>query len=569
MNTIEDLTQNNGGEERVPIAPPRQQRHRIIMPNYNSEQEKISDSVKASDREVIDIAKLTPKEESEDIRESYVKDLVDPDNPNSLLSKYIDEKQKEASEYLAQLDQQENLEEAEVEEEENNFQQNNNAEKAELGFESSFNTETSIPVQTSGNIEVMDENIEQLKEVEVIHTNPPVYDKPINNLMVEEKRVSTIKKEEVENPDIDPEVDVIENKQEVEYQDDTEDSGNVVDDDEMLEHLQKLATEKIKPVANSLNLSSFTIVKKPTANIKGLENTNIKAAKWVLPIQESIVLMKEFLGSELENIREASEDTANVSQMFRKFRSIYDHIVSAKPATYEAWLKSTPFADADHYFFAAYIASFKGVNYLPLDCENPKCAKTLLTDDMPILDLVKFPNEESKKKFTEIYSSEGNYAGKGLYVSEIVALSNNLAIGFKDASIYNLFEIYSLSQADREKYKSIIDIMPYIDSLYIINAETKELIPIGYKIYPDNPTKTIKSKINVFYNAMKSLTVDEFTPIRSFVRNITNRKFDFGYRYPAVKCPHCGTMTKEIDSTAEQLLFVRYQLGALANTSLK
>ena len=41
------------------------------------------------------------------------------------------------------------------------------------------------------------------------------------------------------------------------------------------------------------------------------------------------------------------------------------------------------------------------------------------------------------------------------------------------------------------------------------------------------------------------------------------------YVYPSVTCPKCGKETKEQISSAEELVFIRYQLGALVNTSLK
>ena len=278
--------------------------------------------------------------------------------------------------------------------------------------------------------------------------------------------------------------------------------------------------------------------------------------------------MKEYLGSELESLREFSEDSTSFTQLTRKYNSIYQHIVSPKPPTFEAWAKSTPFGDIDHYFFATYIASFQGANYLPADCENKKCGETFLTDNIDFMDMVKFDSDETKSKFLELYQSEQMMTSRGIYCSEIVALSDNLAVGFKDASIYDLFEMASLDDKFKNNFASILAYIPYIDTIYMIDKTSHSLVPVGYKVYPDNNVKTAKSKIMKFNNVLKTLTVDEFGAIKAFVRDITKNSAGISYVYPSLTCPKCGKEITEKPATAEELVFTRYQLGALVNTSL-
>lgn len=520
--------------------------------------------------------------EDPNIHKSIAADILEGED--SPFAKYKQEKMEEARRYMEERAAKEELEDEMKESDDSNegsFESGND-EAAEIGFESSANTDN-IGVTAQENVSIDAENLDEsfsADEKEDKSDEESAESTNSEDTNVEENKDQDKEKKEdlsvgiTEDDNIDLEVTNVEDKTTVVEDentlDDGADSGVVADDTEVLEHLQKLATERIKPIARKLNLSSFTVMKKPTANLKALQNTDVKAAKWVLPCQNSVVLMKEFLGSELENLREYSEDSTNMSMLYRKYRAIYDHIASPKPATYEAWLKATPFSDVDHYFFAAYIASFKGVNYLPVDCTNKKCGKTYMTEDMPIMNMVKFKDEASKKKFTKLYTSEPMYTGKGLYVSEIVPLNEHIAIGFKEASIYNLFEVQSLSDADKEKYNAIIGIIPYIDAMYIIHQDTQQLEPIGYKIYPENANKTVKAKIATFNKALNTLSPDEFTPINAFIREISNKREDgITYQYPAVKCPYCGTQINAIDVSAESLLFTRYQLGALANTSLK
>lgn len=344
-----------------------------------------------------------------------------------------------------------------------------------------------------------------------------------------------------------------------------------VSQEETLKELQKLATEKLRPVSKSLDIKSFSRAKKPTANLKMLKNnqTRVKAAKWVLPEQEAIVMMKEFLGSELEELRNNSTRSDNLEMLNRRYRMIYDHIVSEKPESYDTWLKTTPFADVDHYFFAAYIASFKGTNFLPMTCSNSKCQKIHLTDDIPILDMVKFKDDAARNKFLALYKSTKEKANE-LYLTEIVPLSDTIAIGFKEASIYSLFEIASLDVRFREKFSAILDYFPYIDAVYIIDRDSQQLIPIGHKLYPDNAAKTTKSKIVMINKALETLSIDQFGPIKAYVSALISKRSEVGFSYiiPEFTCSNCGTKIPEQDVSGEELVFTRYQLGALTSTSI-
>lgn len=594
MSGINDL-QENAASQRVDLTQRvTSGRHTVITPRQQQgattgtviNTTAASSRIMAKDMNEIDLTQIEASQqpaEDPNIHVSIAADILEGEN--SPFAKYKQEKMAEAQRYMEERAAKEELEdEMEESDNEGSFESGNNDEAAEIGFESSADTDN-IKVTTQENVSVDAENLDEsfsTDEKEDKSDEDFTESSNTENTSIEENKDQDKDKEKeedysvgiTEDDNIDLEVTNVEGKPVVTEDentlDDAADSGVVADDTEVLEHLQKLATERIKPIARKLDLSSFTVMKKPTANLKALQNTDVKAAKWVLPSQDSVVLMKEFLGSELENLREYSEDATNMSMLYRKYRAIYEHIASPKPATYEAWLKATPFSDVDHYFFAAYIASFKGVNYLPVDCTNKKCGKTYMTEDVPILDMVKFKDENAKKKFTKLYTSEPMYTGKGLYVSEIVPLNNHIAIGFKEASIYNLFEVQSLSDADKEKYNAIISIIPYIDAMYIIHQDTQQLEPIGYKIYPENANKTVKAKIATFNKALNTLSPDEFTPINAFIREISNKREDgITYQYPSVKCPYCGTQINAIDTSAESLLFTRYQLGALANTSLK
>ena len=394
-------------------------------------------------------------------------------------------------------------------------------------------------------------------------------DKPVEEETIE-KEDKKEEKSTVEKLELDPEISSKTNNIELDVLDSEEEeiideSGN----DEAVEKLRRLATEKLAVSNKNINIKGFTVLKKPTANTKQLNDVVSKVAKWVLYSQEASVLMREFTGSELEKLREFSIGSTSITNLSRRYRLVYDHIESPKPATYEAWLKSTPILDVDHYFFAIYIASFKGSNYIPRDCDAPGCKETWLTDDIDIMDMVEFESEEAKAKFKKIYQlEEPSATEKGLYTSEIVPVSAHVAVGFKEPTIYSSFEIFGLDDDFKNKHNDIIDYIPYIDALYLIDQENKSLTPVGYKVYPDNATRSSKSKIHQFAKVLSTLTIDEFAVIKSYANAFSRRSLGIKYILPEATCPKCGKTLAKSDSSGEALLFTRYQLGQLVNMSL-
>lgn len=340
--------------------------------------------------------------------------------------------------------------------------------------------------------------------------------------------------------------------------------------DDTFKKLQKMATERLKPVSKKLDISSFSVVKKPTTSIAQLKEVTSNVAKWVLYNQEAVIFMREFTGSELEKLREFITNNNSLDSSSKAYRMIYDHIESAKPASFETWLKTTPYDDINHLFFAIYISSFKESNYMPFDCNNDKCNESWISEDIPIMDMVNFESKDDKKKFETIYreEDESSASSTGLYVSEIVPINNKIAISFKEPSIYNSIELLRVDSSFIDKYSDIVSYLPYIDALYFIDAENKNLIPVGYKVYENNNNKSIKSKILQFSKVLGTLTIDEFAILRSYVAAINDRGNGITYKLPEHTCPKCGTVIPEATVSASDLLFTRYQLGALVSTSL-
>ena len=570
-------------------------------------------------RKVADLSSLpdmTP-EEAAYAKEHYVDDPMERmlEGDDSLLGKYLNDKEAELKtgyEAVAYNIQKEKLEEeAELTGDDSallEFENNNgNIEEENVtvigdddilsSLDDSEDDEKEEELMSNNEEEKIEETVQAVEEEDVdFEIDEPVdvvdddeieeesdEDDVLNNLddvsTEEEEPVKEEKPKKIEKPDIDLEVTQVENTGNdiINEIDDSleveeEDSPEPEDDSaEILKKLKDLATERLKPVSKRLDISSFTVIKQPISNTKEFNVNPVKAAKWVLMNQEATVMMKEFTGAELERLREFTQDGVNsVSSITKRYKLIYDHIDSPKPASFETWLKTTPFSDEDNYFFAIYIASFKGANYIPRDCsDQTSCKETWLTEDVDIMDMVKFDDEDAKKKFARIYQAEDSSMTKaGLYVSERVPLSNTVAASFREPSIYTRIELASLDAEFREKYSAIMEFIPYIDSLYLINQEEGTLTPVGYKSFANNNIKTTKSKIQQFAKVLSTLSIDEFGTIRPFVNEIATRSNGISYIIPECTCPKCGKVVEEVSTTAEEMLFTRYQLGALVNTSL-
>lgn len=568
------------GEEKVSVESSeemnlgslRKGKHQMVLPK---EKDSAEAPIARSIANIADIGEAAPPDE--DIHISPEHDILDIENPDSIFSKYVEQKEKEATEWIAEKEEERRV----LEEEKANQEEDNQAQIGVIDEEDSDDTDEGVVV--SGETENLDQRMVgsyNMSNIENEDLSGLIDDEQIDEEIVEEveeneKEEVPVKTVEQNVPvsaagELEVDVDIVTNDETVaEIVEEEENSEAENDSEDVLKHLQKLATEKLKPVSKKLDISSFTVLKKPVSNVTPMfKESSSRVSKWILPTQESIVLMKEFSGAELEKLREYSENTRSVDALNRRFNMIYSHIMSPKPASFDTWLKTTPFDDVDSYFFAIYIASFKGANYLPADCINPQCKETFLSDNIDIMSMVEFENDEAKKKFLDLYQSEAAPAGKGIYCTEVVPMNDKIAISFRQPSIYNVFEIAAMDEKTRADYSSIIDYIPYIDTVYSIDMANQTLVPIGYKMFADNNQRTIRSKVQKFHQVLSTLTVDEFAIIKAYVKAIAEKNNGIYYTYPAIECPKCHTSTEKQRTTAEELVFTRYQLGTLVNTSL-
>ena len=401
-------------------------------------------------------------------------------------------------------------------------------------------------------------------------SNPVVITDPTPIVKSESESTYKALEDAVKDPNvgIDVNMSIDESDIDIELESDEDDitsNVEVVDEDENMKEFQASISEKIKPVTKALNLASFKVVSQPVSLSVALNKTTKAAMSWALPNSNQYIAMSEFSGKEIEQLG----DTSGLNRyeiMKNRYQLFYNHIVSPKAATFEQWLKTTSFLDNDHLYFAVYGANFAGSNFIPYDCNT--CKNTFLSDNIPLEDMYRFKDDAAKEKFNKIRNQQ-NTSPAGLYVSEVIQISDSIAIGFRDPSIYNIiFETAMLDDNFTEKYRDIIAVLSYIDNIYLINTDTQSISPIGYKIDKNNTAKTIKARIITYAKILEKLAPDQYYIILSYLNAINSRGDEITYIKPEVTCSNCGAIIPEQEVSAESLVFTRAQLASLSATSL-
>ena len=347
--------------------------------------------------------------------------------------------------------------------------------------------------------------------------------------------------------------------------DEEDDEVREKEEEEQLKAVKSVIKEKIKPITNVIDLSSFTISKKPVSVINALKSnmSSKKTVDWVLPATGIPVTMEALSGFEIQKLDPRSSSKNRFNTYREIYGILYDHIVDAnKPKTIEEWVKLINFFDIDHIYFTAYKASFDGANSIPYSC--PHC-KEIFMEDIPIDNMIKYKDDESKKKVQAILQQDST--SPNAYDVELVQISDDYVIGFREPSIYNvIFENVVLDENFTEKYSELLSLLAYVDSIYYINREENALQPIELKIYPTNAVKTIKNRVVKYSQILQSLSSDQFYSFNAYIKAINERHDEMVYVLPEVTCPKCKTVIPEQEMSAETLLFTRHQLAGIANT---
>lgn len=336
---------------------------------------------------------------------------------------------------------------------------------------------------------------------------------------------------------------------------------------DMIEDLKVQMKDRVSPIKKKLDLSKFSIAKK-AIGIQKVMNLAIKnhqnAADWIMYNAERPIAMLGLSGQEIIKLN-PDNSTRNRLNTFRDmYRIIYDHIEDANKPNYETWLKKTKFIDMPHIYFALYMATFGSSNFVNYVC--PKCKKAFIKD-INLNDMVEYKNDEVKEKVKAIRNKDTTTKDKDSYDVDLVQISDSYVFGLHTPSIWNvIIETASLPESFLEKYADLIDIISYIDSIYLIDESNSSLIPVDTKPDPNDQSKTTARKIKAFYDVIHTLTTDEFYGLRKALLEYDKNADDITYLIPSCTCPDCATeIPANKDITPDNMLFTRHQLVAIGN----
>lgn len=406
--------------------------------------------------------------------------------------------------------------------------------------------------------EFIQPNENKVKE-EIIEANKPIDNKEDENTAYED--TSYKKYEEVTKCEFN------DNKEELSEEDKDLKAleGEISDPNDFEEKLKKAISDAMAPVNKQLGIEGFVISKKPVNanNVISFPNTQKKVFKWALYSSKQPIAMTPFTADELTNISANSRDATTA---ISAFHTIYDHIASPKSKSFDSWAKSISFFDVNHLYMAIYGACFNDANYIPYSC--PHCQSVLVTSNTNIMDMVKFKNDEAKKTFCSIMDMPFTEHMGNRYVTEVIPISQQYAVAIKEPSLYSAFiEIGNLDREFRDKYSDVLQIVMYIDNIYVIDRSKSpvELHPIMYKEYSNNEVKTFKSRIIQWAKIIRKLNSDEYNNIASAIMAIDKQdSIDaVTYKTPSTTCnnPKCKKEIPEEVQNARDLVFTRHQLG--------
>lgn len=369
-----------------------------------------------------------------------------------------------------------------------------------------------------------------------------------------------------------PKINILDNIDDDDLFDDATDekneNNNDAEADTLLEELKNQIKQRVEPIKKSFDLSKFTISQKAVSAQKVMKlaiQVHQNVADWVLPSAGRSISVSGLSGPEILKLNPENSNRNRQNTFRDMYRVIYDHIVDGNKPDFEVWLKQTRFVDMQHIYFALYMATFGGSNFLNYTC--PKCEKVFIKD-VDFKDMVMYADDETKEKINCMLKQDTTSHSSDSYNVELIQVSNSYVLGIKTPSIWNvIMETASLSEKFLDKYSDLIDMVSYIDSAYLIDEQNGMLIPVNTKPDPNDMAKTAARRIKAMYDIIATLNSEEFYALRSKI----NEHDEFAtskisYKIPETICPHCATKVPENRNvTPDNMLFMRHQLAAIAN----
>lgn len=348
-----------------------------------------------------------------------------------------------------------------------------------------------------------------------------------------------------------------------------EDDENKEDsDDKMIKSMQSQVETIIKPFNNIIDLKSFSISTKARSAAKVLRSIEEgPTATWVLLDSKTPFTCTSLGAVEIENLdpSKLNEQNGRIDALKQMYGTLFRHYASPnKPERLEQWVKTISYSDHDNLIFGYYKATFGRSNLLTYVCD--KCNEVKLKE-VPIEDCVKYKDDKTKEEVQHILKY-GDPSHKSEIEGKLIQVSDTLAVFIKSPSIYNIvFEFGVLDAEFTNKFANVLGIVGYIEDIYVIDVDKKELVPIKVKEDPTNITKSVKRRIRSKVEILKGLTPDQYQILTTEIAKLSQNAERISYCQPEYKCEKCGNVVEETEMTAQQMLFTRHQLALIKSLS--
>ena len=329
----------------------------------------------------------------------------------------------------------------------------------------------------------------------------------------------------------------------------------------MEEFAKVLRSQLSETSARKPDISKFKVRKRPKAFTKVLATSSeTQYFTWGLFATGISVAISPLSAIELDKINPYTRDRNDIVSTKTTFDTIYKHLAPAcRDMKMEEWMKLLDFQDLNHLFFALYNANFHDSNIIPFTC--PKC-NHFYSENRDIIDMVKFETDGDKENFNKVIKLDPSLPPT--FEEELYVANDKYAFGIVIPKLYNsMFEERLLDEDFRNNYAGIINLSHCISTVYEINEDDEELIPIQFTTKSTDIVKTYKYRILSIYKVLSKLSGYEFKELQDFIAEYiekTNKNINITYQVPAAKCPKCGAEIPAIPMSAQDLVFTRHQL---------
>lgn len=337
---------------------------------------------------------------------------------------------------------------------------------------------------------------------------------------------------------------------------------------------EKISTSteiRLKEV-EEVDLSTITVKRTDKSFVESASEYQISSSMTpvVFPASRFRASMTGLTFGEMGDISLNSENVT-FEQIRKKLTVIYNKMVNPSIGKFESFddfLKKFAYVDLDLAIYGMIVATFPEVDEINLDCNNPKCNKSFTHKYSPRT-LLRFDKAGDKflssmkdvincdaDKFDELVKQSPTRTYKRIKLPY-----SNFIIEIGIASSYDyLYNLLDNMIGDKFSKSHPDD----VNGILQLNTSLLALVRAVY-VPQASGEYVIFDEFEDVINALYMIKPEEIGILGSILQKYTDA-YDVKFELTDIKCPHCGTVTKEMPLDVNYLVFLKYQ--RLMSTSI-